>query len=128
MNKTIINPKNAPTPIGPYNQCVKIGDLIYTAGQIPLDPKTGNMVEGGIKEQTKQVLENLKVILEAAGSDFKNVVKATVFLKDMNQFAEMNEVYAQFIDQSFAPARSTIQVARLPKDALVEIEMVAVVK
>ncbi|MBI4309180.1 MAG: deaminase, partial [Candidatus Omnitrophica bacterium] len=115
---------NASLPVGPYNQGVSIGHLIYTAGQIPLD-KSGNMVPGGIKEQTKQVLENVKAVIEAGGSGLDKVVKATVFLKDLNDFAGMNEVYGQYFKPDNAPARTTIQVARIPKDSLVEIEAVA---
>ncbi len=123
--KKIVNAKNAPRPIGPYNQSVVIGNLVFTAGQISLDPQSGSMIPGGITEQTRQVLINLKVVLEGAGSSLEKVVKATVFLKDMNDFALMNAVYGEFFKNETAPARSTIQVARLPKDALVEIEAVA---
>ena len=126
MLKKIIKTANASLPVGPYNQAVAIGNLIYTAGQIPLDPQ-GNMVPGGIKEQTKQVLENVKAVIEAGGSSLANVVKATVFLKDLNDFAGMNEVYGQYFKAETAPARSTLQVARIPKDSLVEIEVVAFV-
>jgi len=119
---------NAPEPIGPYSQAVRIRDenpyFIYTSGQIPIDPTTGNVVEGGIKEQTRQVLKNLGEILKSAGSSFKNVFKTTVFLKDMNDFAAMNEIYAETFGES-KPARSTVEVARLPKDVLVEIEVIA---
>ena len=123
MNKKIIKTDQASLPIGPYNQAVAVGDLVYTAGQIPLD-KQGNMVPGGIKEQTEQVIANLKAVLEAAGSSLDKAVKATVFLKDLNDFAGMNEVYAKHFKAAIAPARSTLQVARIPKDALVEIEVV----
>ncbi|MCZ7591683.1 MAG: RidA family protein [Kiritimatiellae bacterium] len=125
MNKTILT-SNAAQPIGPYNQAVAHGDLIYTSGQIPVDPATGQMVTGDIRAQTEVVLQNLKAILEAAGSGMNRVLKTTVFLQDMNDFAAMNEVYGKvFADKATAPARSTIQVARLPKDAKVEIEAVA---
>lgn len=125
MKKTIINSPQAPTPVGPYNQSVVIGSLVYTAGQIPLDPKSGQICPGGITEQTHQVLLNLKNVLEGAGSSLEKAVKCTVFLKNMNDFSAMNAVYAEFFSSKTAPARSTIEVARLPKDALVEIEAVA---
>lgn len=125
MLKIIIKTDKAPLPVGPYNQAVKIGELIFTAGQIPLDAKTGQVIDGGITEQTKLVLEHLKNILQAAGSSLEKAVKANVFLKDMNDFAAMNAVYAQYFKAESAPARSTVQVARLPKDVLVEIELVA---
>lgn len=125
--KTIIKTDKAPLPIGPYNQAVAVqGQLVFTAGQIALDPKSGAMVGSTIAEQTVQVCENLKAILLASHTDFKHVVKTTVFLKDFNDFAAMNEVYGKYFGDS-APARSTVEVARLPKDALVEIEVVALV-
>jgi 2-iminobutanoate/2-iminopropanoate deaminase len=127
MSKTIIKTDKAPLPVGPYNQAVKIGNLIYTSGQIPLDAKTNQMITGGISEQTKLVMEHLKTLLEVSGSSLDKAIKATVFLKDMNDFAAMNAVYAQYFPSELAPARSTVQVARLPKDALVEIEIVATV-
>ena len=125
MSKKIVNPPNAPQPIGPYNQAVIIGNLVYTSGQIAIDPKTGQMSTGNVTEQTKMVLTNLKAVLEGAGSSLNNIVKATVFLKNMGDFSAMNAVYGEFINSKVAPARSTIEVARLPKDALVEIEAVA---
>jgi 2-iminobutanoate/2-iminopropanoate deaminase len=124
MSKIIVRTDKAPLPIGPYNQAVVIGNLVYTSGQIPLD-KANNVVPGGITEQTKCVLENLKAVLEGAGSSLSKIVKATVFLKNMGDFAGMNAVYGEYIDVKTAPARSTIEVARLPKDVLVEIEAVA---
>jgi len=124
MNCILIYTKNAPEPIGPYSQAVKANELIFTSGQIAIDPTTGEVIPGGIKEQTRQVLENLKAVLESAGSGIAHVLKTTVFLKDMNDFAQMNEVYSEYFRDS-KPARSTVQVARLPKDALVEIEVVA---
>ena len=124
MSKKIIKTDKASLPVGPYNQAVSIGNLIYTAGQIPLD-RFGNMVAGGIKEQTQQVLENVKSVVEAGGSSLEKVVKATVYLKDLNDFAGMNEIYSQYFKAETAPARSTLQVARIPKDSLVEIEVVA---
>ncbi len=124
MSKKIIKTDKASLPVGPYNQAVAIGNLIYTAGQIPLD-KAGNMVPGGIKEQTEQVIQNLIAVLGAGGSSLDKVVKAVVFMKDLNDFAGMNEVYGKYFKAENAPARSTIQVARIPKDSLVEIEVVA---
>ncbi len=124
MSKKIIKTDQVSLPIGPYNQAVTVGHLVYTAGQIPLD-KQGHMVPGGIKEQTEQVITNLKALLEAAGSSLDKAVKITVFLKDLNDFAGMNEVYAKHFKAETAPARSTVQVVRLPKDSLVEIEVVA---
>ena len=128
MTRETIKTTSAPSAIGPYSQGVKAqGMLIYTAGQIALDPGTGEVVPGSIKEQTRRVLENLRAILEAGGSDLDHVVKATVFLKDMGDFGAMNEIYAGYFTKS-PPARSTIEVARLPKDVLVEIEAVALVR
>jgi len=127
MERQVINANNAPQPIGPYNQAVKTNHLIYTSGQIPIDPKTNEVCKGDIKEQTRLVLENLKAVLTAGGSSLEKILKATVFLKDMNQFAAMNEVYSQYFKSETAPARSTIEVARLPKDVLVEIEAVAII-
>ena len=126
MNRESVQTDNAPKAIGPYEQAIKANGFIYTAGQIPIDPKTGNFVEGGIAAQTRQVLENLKAVLEAGGSALDRVVKATVFLKNMADFAAMNEVYAQYLG-SAKPARSTVAVAELPRGALVEIDLVAVV-
>lgn len=124
MNKRVIHTDNAPKAIGPYSQAIHTGSMIYTAGQIPLDPATMEFVPGGIEEQTRQVITNLKNVLEAAGSSLSNVVKTTVFLKDMNDFVKMNAVYAEFFSEN-PPARSTVAVAGLPKNALVEIEVVA---
>jgi 2-iminobutanoate/2-iminopropanoate deaminase len=123
--KHIINSEQAPAPIGPYNQAVKIGHMLYTSGQIPLDPETGLMIEGGIKEQAIQVFANLKAVLEAAGATFDDVVKTTVFLTSMDNFPALNEVYAEYFEEDQAPARSTVAVADLPKGSLVEIELVA---
>ncbi len=125
--KTAISTPSAPAAIGPYSQAVRVGDMLFASGQIPTDPATGAFVAGGIGEQTAQVLENIKAILAAAGIDLVHVVKTTVFLKDMKDFAAMNEVYARYLAPSGAvpPARSTVQVAALPKDALVEIEVIA---
>lgn len=126
MSQTIIQTPSAPAPIGPYNQAVVTGALIFVSGQIPIDPATGQVVEGDIKVQTERVLKNLQAILTAAGTTLARVVKTTVFIKDMNEFAAMNEVYGKFFaDKASAPARSTVEVARLPKDVRVEIEAVA---
>jgi len=123
--KHIINTENAPAPIGPYNQAVKSGHLLFTSGQIPIDPATGILVSGGIREQTIQVLENLKAVLDAAGGLPDSVIKTTVFLTDMANFPAMNTIYAEYLGEDNAPARSTVQVAALPKGALVEIEAIA---
>ena len=122
--KKVINTNQAPADIGPYSQAIKVGNLVYTSGQIPINPATGNFVEGGIKEQTRQSLTNIKAILEEAGLSMNNVVKTTVFLADMNDFADMNSVYAEFFSEPY-PARSAVAVKTLPKGALVEIEVVA---
>ena len=119
-----ISTKKAPAAIGPYSQAIQVGNLIYTSGQIPIDPTTGAFVEGGIKEQTRQSLTNIKAILEEAGASMENVVKTTVFLADMNDFADMNSVYAEFFTEPY-PARSAVAVKALPKVALVEIEVIA---
>jgi 2-iminobutanoate/2-iminopropanoate deaminase len=126
MTRETVQTDNAPKAIGPYVQAIKANGLVYTAGQIPLDPKTGNIVEGGIKEQTRRVMENLKAVLAAAGSSLDRVVKATVFLKNMTDFAAMNEVYGEYLE-SAKPARSTVAVAELPRGALIEIDLIALV-
>ena len=123
--KKIISTKKAPGAIGPYSQAVKIGNMIYTSGQIPLNPETSELVED-IKKATRQCLENLKAILESEGADMSNIIKTTVFLKDMNDFTDMNGVYAEYFQED-PPARSTVQVAALPKGAVVEIEAIAAV-
>ncbi|HXR38365.1 MAG TPA: Rid family detoxifying hydrolase [Terracidiphilus sp.] len=127
MSKAVIATGAAPAAIGPYSQGVRTGNLVFTAGQIALDPATQQVVAGGITEQTTRVLENLKAILEAAGSSLAQVVKATVFLKDFNDFAAMNAVYGAYLAPAGVtpPARTTVEVSRLPKDVLVEIELVA---
>jgi 2-iminobutanoate/2-iminopropanoate deaminase len=122
--KQIIKTEDAPGAIGPYSQAVKAGGLVYCSGQIPLDPGTGEFVEGGIAEQTEQVLKNISALLAAAGTGLEQVVKTTVFLAEMNDFAAMNEVYGRFFGENY-PARSTVQAARLPRDARVEIEVIA---
>ena len=126
MNKTTVSTDNAPKAIGPYEQGIKVGDFVYASGQIPLDPKTGNLIAGGITEQTRQVMENLRAILEASGSSLDHVVKATVFLKNIADFAAMNAVYADYLGHA-KPARSTVAVADLPRGALVEIDFIATV-
>ena len=124
MQRRVVSTTAAPKAVGPYSQAVWAGDLLFCAGQIPLDPATDTMVTGGIVEQTARVLDNIKGVLGSQGLDLRHIVKTTVFLSDMNNFAAMNEVYARYFPEDF-PARSTVQVARLPKDALVEIEVVA---
>ncbi len=126
MQRQAIHSDKAPKAIGPYSQAIRIGDLVFCAGQTPLDPATGNMIEGDIEPQTRRVLQNLSAVLQAAGTSLGHAVKTTVFLKDMNDFQRMNAVYAEFFPQD-PPARSTVQVARLPRDAAVEIEVVATI-
>jgi 2-iminobutanoate/2-iminopropanoate deaminase len=122
--KEIIATDRAPRAIGPYSQAVRAGNLVFASGQIPIDPATGEFVAGGIAEQTEQVLRNLSAVLEAASSGLNQIVKTTVFLADMNDFAAMNEVYGRFFG-AYPPARATVQAARLPRDAKVEIEAIA---
>jgi 2-iminobutanoate/2-iminopropanoate deaminase len=122
--KQIITTERAPRAIGPYSQAVATGGFVFTSGQIPLDPQTGEFVAGGIAEQTEQVIKNLSAVLEAAGTSLARVVKTTVFLADMNDFAAMNEVYGRYFDAE-KPARSTVQAAALPRNARVEIDVVA---
>lgn len=124
MNKTIISTEKSPAAIGPYSQAVEVNGIIYTSGMIPVVPATGEIVEGGVEEQTKQVFMNLQALLGAAGSGLDRVFKTTVFIKDMNDFAAVNSVYATFFDGDF-PARSCVEVARLPKDVLIEVEVIA---
>jgi 2-iminobutanoate/2-iminopropanoate deaminase len=125
MSKRIIRTPGAPSPIGPYSQAVAAeGNFLFTAGQVAIDPQTGQFVQGDIKSQTRQVLENLKAVLNGAGASLGDVVKTTVFLKNMDDFGAMNEIYAEYFKDS-APARSTVEVARLPRDAKIEIEVVA---
>ncbi len=125
--KKIIHTNEAPPPVGPYSQAVMVGNLVFTAGQIPLHPQTGNLEENDIRKQTERVIKNVEAVLKAAGSDLSQVIKTTVFLKNMNDFAQMNEVYGKFFSEH-PPARSAVEVSRLPKDVLVEIECIAVVK
>ncbi len=127
MNKEIIYSKNAPAAIGPYAQGVKVGNLLFISGQLPINPKTGELLTGDIQAQTKQVIENLKAIIEEAGATLEDVVKTTVFLKDMNEFSLVNEVYGEYFKEN-PPARVCVEIARLPKDAQVEIEAVVLVK
>ncbi|WP_190808432.1 RidA family protein [Flagellimonas sp. S3867] len=124
--KKIINTSKAPAPIGPYNQAVLIKDTLYISGQIPIDPSTGSLVEGDIKKETRQSMENLKAILDEAGMTFENVIKTSIFIKDMHQFSEINEVYGSYFDAETAPARETVEVANLPKFVNVEISMIAI--
>ncbi|MBA3972674.1 MAG: reactive intermediate/imine deaminase [Candidatus Solibacter sp.] len=124
--KQIVSTEFAPKAIGPYSQAVAWNGVVYLSGQIPLDPATGQLVEGGIAEQTVRVLDNLKAVLEAAGSDLAHVLKTTVFLKDMGEFGAMNEIYGRYFSEN-PPARATVEAARLPRDVRVEIECVAAV-
>lgn len=125
MKHEVLHTNNAPAALGPYSQAIKAGNLLFLSGQVPLDPETMTVVEGGIKEQATRSLTNIKNVLAEAGADFSNVVKTTVFIKDMNEFNALNEVYAEFFGEN-KPARSCVEVARLPKDVKVEIELIAV--
>lgn len=124
--KKIINTSKAPAPIGPYNQAVLAGNTLYISGQIPLDPTTGKLVEDNIKKETEQAMENLKAILAEAGMAFEHVVKTTIFIKDMRQFGEINEVYSSYFHAGAGPARETVEVSNLPKFVRIEISMIAV--
>ena len=124
MEKRIVRTDAAPAAIGPYSQAVVANGFVFAAGQVPLDPSTGQLVPGDIRAQTKRVMENLKAVLAAAGSSFDKVVKTTVFLRDLNDFGTMNEIYGEYFQEN-PPARSTVQVAKLPREAAVEIEVVA---
>ncbi|WP_299681914.1 RidA family protein [uncultured Tenacibaculum sp.] len=124
--KKIINTKNAPAPIGPYNQAVLTGNTLYTSGQIAINPETGELVLDDIKTETKQVLENMKAVLTEAGMTFEDVVKTSIFISDMNNFSAINEVYASYFNEDTAPARETVEVANLPKFVNVEISMIAI--
>jgi 2-iminobutanoate/2-iminopropanoate deaminase len=123
--KEIISTKKAPDAIGPYNQATALGNLVFTSGQIPLIPETMEIVEGGIKEQSKVVMDNLKAVLEEAGSSYENVLKTTCYLSDMDNFASFNEVYAQYFEAQTAPSRATVAVKTLPKNVLVEVDAIA---
>jgi len=124
--KKIIFTENAPAPIGPYNQAVLTGNTLYTSGQIAIDPKTGELVTTNIEDETKQVMENMKAVLEAAGMTFENVVKTSIFIMNMGDFGTINTVYGSYFNEKTAPARETVQVACLPKNVNVEISMIAV--
>lgn len=123
MTKEIIFTEKAPKPIGPYSQAIKVGPFLFGSGQIPIDPLTGQVTNGGIKEQTKRVMENIKALIEAAGYSMENIVKVTVFIKDLKYFNEFNEVYAKYFKEP--PARTTVQVAELPRRVLLEIDFIA---
>lgn len=125
MANQVIHTDNAPAAIGPYSQAIKAGNLLFVSGQVPFVPETMEIVEGDVKAQTAQSLKNLQAILKEAGADFSNVVKTTVFIKDMNEFGQINEVYAEYFGEN-KPARACVEVARLPKDVKVEIELIAV--
>lgn len=128
MNRKVIRTDLAPAPVGPYNQAIAASGLVFVAGQIPLDPSSGEIVGGAdVAQQTQQVIVNIKAVLEASGSKLQDVVKTTVFLVDLNDFAAMNTVYARYFEAAIAPARACVQVSRLPKDVLVEIDCIAVI-
>ncbi|MHC2995536.1 MAG: RidA family protein [Candidatus Atribacteria bacterium] len=124
MEKEVITSKKAPAAIGPYSPALKVGNLIFASGQLPINPKTGKMIEGDIEAQARMALDNLKAVLEPYSISMENIVKTTIFLKDMNNFSRVNKVYAQYFKEKF-PARSCIEVSRLPKDANIEIEAIA---
>lgn len=123
--KQIIHTEDAPAPIGPYNQAVRMGNTVYTSGQIAIDPNTGLLIEGSISEETHQVMRNMQAVLNAAGLNFSQVLKSTIFITNMDDFGAINEVYGSYFDSDTAPARETVQVARLPKNVRVEISMIA---
>lgn len=127
VEREVVETDQAPAPVGPYSQAIRVDSSVFTAGQLGVDPDTGKLAEGGIQEQTRQALQNLAAVLGAAGTSLGNVVKTTVFLADLDHFAAMNQVYAEFFPEG-PPARSAIQVARLPLDALIEIEAIAIVE
>lgn len=124
----LINTDKAPAAIGPYSQAVRVDNLVFVSGQLPVDPKTGDIVEGTAREQTTRVIENLKAILEEAGLSLDRVAKTTIFIKDMNDFSAINEIYASYFTGDKKPARACVEVARLPKDVLIEMEAIAVAK
>jgi 2-iminobutanoate/2-iminopropanoate deaminase len=123
--KKIIHTKNAPSAIGPYNQGVLNNNILYTSGQIAIDPKNGTLKTSDIREETKQVMENLKAVLNEVGMNFTNVIKVTIFISDMNNYSKINEIYASYFDEKSAPARETVEVSRLPKSVHIEISMIA---
>jgi len=125
MSKTVIYSDQAPEPIGPYSQAIQAGNMLFVSGQIAIDRKTGNLVSGNLADETHQVMKNLKAVLSAAGMDFTHVVKCSIFLKDMNSFAEVNAIYGEYFNAN-PPARETVEVSRLPKDVRVEISCIAV--
>ncbi len=127
MEKKVIQTDRAPKAIGPYSQAIQVGNLLFLSGQIPIDPKTGEMIGGDIRQQTRQVLENIKGLLGSQGLEMEDVIKATIFLKDMGSFSQVNEVYAAYFSSS-PPARSTVEVAGLPRDAEIEIEAIALIR
>lgn len=126
MNKEIISTSKAPAAVGPYSQAIKVGDFLFASGQIPFDPKTNELVADDIESQTRQVMKNVTAVLEAADLTLDNVVKTTVFMKDMNDFTQVNEIYAEYFTDN-PPARSAVEAARLPKDVLIEMEVIAIV-
>lgn len=125
MSRTVIHTSDAPEPIGPYSQAVLVNDTLYVSGQIPLDPETNNLIKNDIKKETHQVMSNIREILSKAGMDFSNVVKCSIFVKDLNNFADINAVYGEYFDD-ICPARETVEVSKLPKDVNVEISCIAV--
>ncbi len=126
--KTIISTDKAPKAVGPYSQAVQAGHLLFCSGQIPIDPVTNELISGGVEKQTQRVMENLQEVLEAAGSSLEQVLKATIYVTDMNTYSLVNEVYGSFFDKEKAPARECVEVSRLPKDVLVEVSVIAVVE
>lgn len=124
MNKEVVNTEKAPAALGPYSQAIKFGNLLFSSGQIPMDPETGEIVADDVENQTRQVLENVRAVLEEAGTSLDKVLKTTVFIKNMDDFGKINDVYAEYFTEN-PPARSTVEVARLPKDVQVEIEVIA---
>ena len=124
--KKVIQTKNAPAPLGPYNQAILVKDTLYMSGQIAINPKTGDLITENISSETKQVMENLKAVLDAANMSFEDVIKTTIFISDMNEFALINAIYGTYFDEATAPARETVQVAKLPKNVNVEISMIAI--
>ena len=123
--KEIVYTKNAPDPVGPYSQAILTNNTLFISGQVALDPNNGNMIKSSIEEETLQVMNNLKAILNEVGFDFSNVIKSTIYLSDMNNFSKVNEVYGSFFNKDYVPSRVTVEVSRLPKDANVEIDMIA---